>query len=203
MFEKPKRKRSPKHRLNLPDWRWRLIILLALYGFIMLPVIATASEYKFTESLLPVGIAAIVSFGMGYVVGWYEKRIANPLSSLKYFLVSFGFLAFTLISIGLLIISYAIWLFFISYGFSSLNVFAITGVLLLPVLIAIHIGMAGEKLAIRNYQWHNQSKVKRKREYDSDERLSDEYDAGDDDSFDVIEQSESNEVQQKFDSLEE
>jgi hypothetical protein len=194
MSDKPKRKRSPKHRLTLPDWRWRLIILLALYGFIMLPVFA--SEYIYTESLLPVGIAAVTCFGMGYVSGWYEKHISNPLLSLKACLASFSFLVFTLISFGLLIISSGVWLLFTPY-FSSLSLLAIMG---LPVLIVIHIGIAGEKLANRNYQQRNQPKAKR--EYASTERLSDEYDVVDDDSFDVIEQSESNEEQQKFDSLE-
>jgi hypothetical protein len=187
MFEKPKRKRSPKHRLTLLDWRWRLLVLAALYGFVMFPTIIILPLDFLMYGFLVAGFA---SFGMGYVVGWSNKHIST-MSLIKGCLVAIAALVFMLSACIFLVIP------FTATMFSSTPLLTFVGAIFLPMPLAIHIGMAGEKLANRNYQRHNQPKAKR--EYNSTERLSDEYYIVDDDSFDV---SESNEVQQKFNSLE-
>jgi hypothetical protein len=192
MSEKPKRKRSPKHRLTLPDWRWRLLILAAMYGFILLPSLITVPKNMLIAGLVSLAIATIIPFGMGYTLGW-TKHISNVFTGCVVFV---AFFVFTITAGFYLILPYLVWLASSSSDF-SLSMATRLGTLLLSMPLAIHIGMAGEQLAIRNYQRHNQPKPKR--EYVSSEQLSDEYGADDDDSFDI---GESNEEQQKFDSLE-
>jgi hypothetical protein len=197
MFEKPKRKRSPKHRLTLHDWRWRLLILAAMYSLIML---INVPLNTLIFGLLPVSLVSIVAFGIGYIITWCNERIVNYKFLLRGFLFLIGFFAFVPLVVILQIVS-----LFPALSIESsvditswLHLLSFVGLLFLPMPLVIHIGMAGEKLAIRNYQRHNQPKAKLKRVYEPSERLSDEYDALDD-SLDI---SESNEEQQKFDSLE-
>jgi hypothetical protein len=198
MFEKPKRKRSPKHRLTLLDWRWRLLILVVIYGLIMLINIPLNI---LIFGLIPFGLVASAAFGIGYVITWCNERIVNYKFLLRVGLFLIGFFTFVPVAGFLQIISLVTVLSSDNSVYLSVWLTLLTFIVLLfsPMLLVIHIGMAGEKFAIRNYQQRNQSKAKR--EFTSSERLSDEDDA-DDDSLEMMEQSESNVEQQKFNSLE-
>jgi hypothetical protein len=103
MSEKPKRKRSPKSRLKIPDWRWRLLILVALYGFIMLPALITVSSDILVYELIQSGVADSVAFGVGFVLVWSDRYISNRMPPLRGCLASIADFVFMASAASLMI----------------------------------------------------------------------------------------------------
>src|SRR5688572_8848411 len=108
MSDKPKRKHSPKHRLHLLDWRWRFILLATIYGLVMFPTLITVPFNFLSYGFV---IAGFTSFGMGYIVGWSNKYISNPISLIKDCLVAVAALVFMLSACIFLVLPFAATMF--------------------------------------------------------------------------------------------